>query len=450
MQRHSFIHIAFAILLGLATTPGCGDDTGGAPALDTGISETGSGTPALDGSADAAGGGISEAGQGGAALDGSVDSGGAGIPTGIVVVNSDYHSSSVSVLDHDGNLLLDGCLNSGTGNPGLAMTLSGDVVLPTQIPQGGPVAVIDRLNAAITWLDPATCAPLRQLAVGTGFASNPHDVVTLSATKAYVTRADENGKPSAAPGDFDEGNDVLIIDPSQAKILGRIDLKPYAPAGTTLLPRADRALMAGGMVYVSLNITDYASYGAGRLVMIDPASDTVVGTIDLPTVKNCGAMAYVASANRLFVACNGAYGDPAGQAAGSAIVAIDLAGSPNTQFAAATTVGLPFSNIALAVLDGNTALGVSVGDFSGTPPDSLWSLSFGGSAPLKIFDSSAGFAIGAVLVDAENHRVLAADGTTTSPAYLRIFDYTSGAFTPAGTIKTNPAQKLPPRALAFY
>ena len=429
MHRHSSFHIAFAILLGLATTTGCGDDTGRAPTLDTGVSEAGSGTPALDG---------------------SVDSGGAGIPTGIVVVNSDYHSSSVSLLDREGNLVMDGCLNSGTGNPGLAMTLSGDVVLPTQVPQAGPIAIIDRLNAAITWIDPATCAPLRQLAVGTGFASNPHDVVTLSANKAYVTRADENGKPTAAAGDFDEGNDVLIIDPSRAKILGRIDLAPYAPAGTTLLPRADRALMAGGLVYVSLNVTDYASYGAGRIVVLDPASDTVVGTIDLPTVKNCGAMAYVASANRLFVACNGAYGDPSGQAAGSAIVAIDLAGSPNAQLAAATTIGFPFSNMALAVLDGNTALGVTVGDFSGTPPDSLWSLSFGGAAPLKLFESSESFAIGAVLVDPESHRVLAADGTTASAAYLRIFDYTAGAFTPAGTIKTNPAQKLPPRALAYY
>src|SRR5450759_4115743 len=401
MHRHSFFHIAFAILLGLSTTAGCGDDKGGTPRPDSGISETGSSGPALDGSVDAAFVGVSEAGQGGAALDGSVDSGSAGMATGIVVVNSDYHSSSVSLLDRDGNLVMDGCLNSGTGNPGLSMTLSGDVVLPTQVSQGGPIAIIDRLNAAITWLDPATCAPLRQLAVGTGFASNPHDVVTLSANKAYVTRADENGKPTAAPGDFDEGNDVLIIDPSQAKILGRIDLAPYAPAGTTLLPRADRALVAGGLVYVSLNVTDYASYGAGRIVVIDPASDTVVRTIDLPTVKNCGAMAYDAPANRLFIACNGAYGDPAGQAAGSAIVAIDLAGSHSAQFAAATTIGLPFSNLALAVLDGNTAFGVSVGDFSGTPPDSLWSLSLAGAAPLKIFDSAESFAIGAVLVDTE-------------------------------------------------
>ncbi|HEX7507282.1 MAG TPA: hypothetical protein VF550_10960, partial [Polyangia bacterium] len=63
--------------------------------------------------------------------------------SGIVVVNSDYSSTSVSILDRDGNLLKDGCLSTGTGTPGLALALSGDVVLPTQVPLGGPVAIID-------------------------------------------------------------------------------------------------------------------------------------------------------------------------------------------------------------------------------------------------------------------------------------------------------------------
>ena len=114
---------------------------------------------------------------------------------------------------------------------------------------------------------------------------------------------------------------------------------------------------------------------------------------------------------------------------------------------------MPLSNLTVAALDGATALAVAEGTLSNTPPDGLWSLPLDGKVPVKIFDSAGGFAIGAVLYDSEHHRVLAADagdGTTTNPAYLRMFDFSSGVFTVSNTLKTNPTQKLPPRALAFY
>ena len=413
MHPPSPVRTWLAMILTILALPACGDDTGVFPGHD----------------------------------------GGSG--TGIVVVNSDYSSSSVSFLDRDGNLLMDGCLNSGSGSPGLSMTLSGDVVLPTQVPAGGPVAIVDRGNAAITWLDATTCALLGQLAVGTGFASNPHDVVTLSPSKAYVTRQDQNLSATPTPNDFDDGNDVLIVDPSVLKIVGRIDLLPFAPTSTAILPRADRALLAQGRVFVSLNAisANYASYGLGRVIIIDPATDQVTGVIDLPGVKNCGAMTYVAETKRLFVACNGAYGDKAVQAAGSAIVAIDLEQTPPVvvaQAPAASAGSAPLSNLTVAALDGATALAVTEGTLSNTPPDGLWSLPLDGKAPVKIFDSAEGFAIGAVLYDQERHRVLAADGTMTSSAYLRMFDFSSGGFVAGKPVKTNPTQKLPPRALAFY
>jgi len=71
-------------------------------------------------------------------------------PSGIVVLNSDYQSASVSFLDRDGNLLKDGCFNSGSGGPSLTMTLSGDVALPSQSQLGGPAVVIDRQNNTLT------------------------------------------------------------------------------------------------------------------------------------------------------------------------------------------------------------------------------------------------------------------------------------------------------------
>jgi hypothetical protein len=373
-----------------------------------------------------------------------------GSGTGIAVVNSDYASSSISLLDRPGNLLADGCLNSGSGGAGLSTTLSGDVVLPSEVPAGGPLPIIDRTNNTITWLDAATCAVLGQLAVGTGFKANPQDVVTLSPNKAYVVRQDPNAVPTPALEDFDEGNDVLIIDPTQRTITGRIDLGPFAPAG--VLPRGHRALLAGGRVFVSLNAigADYASYGTGRVVIIDPATDGVTGVIDIPGTKNCGALAYAAAAQRLFVACGGAYGDAAGQAATSAVVAIDLAQTPPVVVAQAAAGAAPYSNLTVAVLDGATALAVVVGDFSNAPPDSLWSVPLDGRAPAQVFASAEGFAIGAVLFDPDRRSVFAADGTTTNPAFLRVFDVSATGFTAGPTVKTNPTQKLPPRALLFY
>lgn len=385
-------------------------------------------------------------------IDSSADGAG-GLTGGIVVVNSNYiDSTSISFLDRDGNLVLDGCFNSGTGATGLTPTLSGDVVLPTQVPSGGPVAIVDRGQNTLTWLDPATCAPLRQLAVGTGFASDPHDVVTLSASKAYVTRYAENGAATPAPDDFDDGDDLLIIDPTQSRILGRIDLKPFAPVG--LPPCADRALLAGGTVFVSLNAIslDFKSYGTGRLVMVDPTTDQVTGTIDLPGAKNCGAMAYLAAEKKLLVACSGAYSDVQ-QADSSAVVTIDLGVSPPvviSQVAAAEVGGLPFSNTTLSVLDGKAALAVTLGNFSNLPPDRLWSLPLDGTLPSKVFESTEAYSLGAVLADVEASHVLLTDGTTTTPALLRVFDFAAGAFTAGKTVKTNPTQKLPPRALARY
>jgi hypothetical protein len=73
-----------------------------------------------------------------------------------------------------------------------------------------------------------------------------------------------------------------------------------------------------------------------------------------------------------------------------------------------------------------------------------------GALPVRVFESTEAFALGAVLVDAERNRVLVTDGTTSTPALLRVFDFAAGIFTASLTIKTNPTQKLPPRALAWY
>jgi hypothetical protein len=386
-------------------------------------------------------------------VGGSPDTAGAPLAVrGIVAAHSDYQSSSISLLDRDGRVVKDGCFNSGTGGPGLLMAASGDIALPSQISPTSPITLIDRSYAALTWIDPVTCAPLRQLAVGTGFKANPHDYVEVSTSKAYVTRYEQNAAPTAAAGDFDEGNDLLIVDPTQAKITGRIDLGPFAPTG--VLPRADRALLVEGKVFVSLNASN-AKYGAnatGRLVIVDPALDQVVGTVDLPGTKNCGAMAYVAGSKKLLVACTGDYAD-AKQADASAVVALNVGTTPPTvigKVGASAVGGLIFSSSTVATLDGDSVLAVSMGDFSNTPPDKLWLLPQDGSAPSKIFDSAEAYSLGAVLVDVERGRVFLTDGTMLTAGSVRVFDRVDGALQATSSIKTNPTQKLPARALAWF
>ncbi|HEX7597206.1 MAG TPA: hypothetical protein VF518_03265, partial [Polyangia bacterium] len=56
---------------------------------------------------------------------------------GMAVINSDFvAASSLSLLDRNGQLMSEGCFNSGSRTPGLSQALSGDVVLPSQ-PQPG-------------------------------------------------------------------------------------------------------------------------------------------------------------------------------------------------------------------------------------------------------------------------------------------------------------------------
>jgi hypothetical protein len=415
---------------------GCGDDTGVFPPKDA----------SADGATGIIDTSVSEAsGAGAGAIDG-------GVLHGIVAVQStDYKTTAISLLDRDGNVLNDGCFDSGTKSAGLTLTLSGDVVLPTQMPAGS-VVLVDRENSVVTWLDSSTCAPLRQLSVSTGFDSNPHDYVEVGAGKAYVPRYKANPVPTADPNDFDEGNDLVVINTVANKIVGRIDLLPYAPVG--VLPRSDRALAADGKVFVSLNAVDdqFNTYGAGRVVVIDPSVDRVSGFIDLPTVKNCGAMDYVAADKRLFIACTGDY-NAADQAATSAVVIVDLSATPPavvTQIPASAAGGFPFSNTTIAALDGATAVSVTEGDFAGTTTDRLWLLATTSTSPTKIFEASKGFVLGAVLVDAGRGRAFVADGNKQNPL-LRIFDRDStGAFKPAATVQTNPKGQRPPRALAWF
>lgn len=367
---------------------------------------------------------------------------------GLVVVNSDFTSTSLALLDQDGQVSHGNCIDSGTRPPGTTLALSGDVVVPSQAQPDHLVVAIDRTNSALTWIDPATCKPLRQLDVSTGFFANPHDMIAVSATKAYVTRYERNANPTADPNDG--GDDLLIIDPSVPKVTGRIALGSYATAAT-VQARPDRVWLADGKLFVLLNNISgtFGAIGPGRVVVVDPATDAVTGMIDLP-LKNCGGLSFVAATRTLVVACGGDF-TTADQAASSGVVYIDTATAAVTRsVGVAPFDGRPLAGYSGSAYRGALGFGVTFGEpMAGTPKDQFWLLDVAAGTASPLIQAKASFTYGGVAVDPARQRVYVADGDPAKPR-LQVFGYSNPASpTQQPAIDASPTG-LPTRELAWY
>ncbi len=414
-------------------------------------------------SSDGAVGSDGAAGSDGAVVDGTVDSssdgaaGAASFGAGLAVIDSDYASTSISIISAAGALVKDDCINSGTQASGkLSLTLSGDVVLPSQPQLGGDLWLVDRMNNALTVVTPPTCAVSAQIAVGTGFQANPHDVAVLSATKLYVTRYNTNAVASAA-NPTAAGDDVLILNRATASITGRIGLTTYAAPVATFVIQAqpDRMVIAGGKVYVTLGSQDanFMAAGEGRVVVIDPGSDTVIGTIALTGLKGCSAIQYVPTLSSLFVSCGGSFAD-ADQSAASGIAQIDLStATPALHVTKASVVGgQPVNFSWVGVLSATQAFAGTLGSFPlGTTPGTkdglyLFNPTAGTATPVPL--SAGAYDLGGAVVGAA--LLLVPDATTTKPL-IHVFDVpATGAPTERTPFAPDPSKGLPPRQIAWY
>ena len=138
---------------------------------------------------------------------------------------------------------------------------------------GERVYIVNRfLGDNLQVLDPAHgLATLLQCSTGPG--SNPHDVAVLAPDKAYVTRYD--------------AKELWIVDPSAASCAGflrdTVDLSPWGDADG--IPEMDQMALVGDRLFVSLERLDrtrrFAPAGRSRLVVLDTASDALVGVIEL-------------------------------------------------------------------------------------------------------------------------------------------------------------------------
>jgi hypothetical protein len=252
---------------------------------------------------------------------------------GIAIVSSNKSQTSMalSLAPLDATAVeKDECLHSGTVSAKLTTALSGDVDLPTAEQPLHEIALIDRMNATVTWVAPESCEVLRQMSVGAGLA--PYDVIAgLPGGKAYVTRHARN------PSNANEGGDILIIDIASAVAKGRIDLSASVSATTPpakpLLPFPTRGLFLNGKVYVVLGhmSEDLTVAGVGRVVVIDPNTDTVTGTIDLPGVENCGVIKPVEGPGdgpQFITSCGGMDSETMGSSPKTGLPLVDVGMTP--------------------------------------------------------------------------------------------------------------------------
>ncbi|HEX4417596.1 MAG TPA: hypothetical protein VH165_06835 [Kofleriaceae bacterium] len=375
---------------------------------------------------------------------------------GLVVVNSDFASTSISLLDGStGQVTKGDCIDSGAHAAGVTQPLSGDVVVPSWPQPGDPVLLIDRKTAALTWLDPATCAPTHQLDVSTGFAADPHDVVAVSATKAYVTRYAPNPTPTADPIDRDDGDDLLIIDPSVPAVTGQIKLASYAVpvTGAMIKARPDRARLIGTTLFVALNeiSDDFSTLAHGRVIAIDTTTDQVTATIDLPELADCVDLSYIEASKTLAVLCTGDF-SAADATPTSGIAYIDVTASPPVEVRhqpASAFGGRALGAYSSIANNGALGFAVTPGVFNGTPHDQLWSFDVASGQTTPITEASDSFVYGTVLVDPGHQRLYLTDALDSTPR-VQVYDYSSGTTTHKAAIATDATHSLPPRQIEWY
>ena len=373
------------------------------------------------------------------------------MPIGLAVVSGDidYKATSLSLIDPATRTVTKAdCLTSGTTAPELSLALSGDVALPSHSFTHNSVVLIDRGNSTLTWVNPASCAPVAQLAVGTGFAANPHDLIEVSAKKLYLTRSDMNAMPS---GTMDQGDDILIIDPTSKQITGRIDLHGQADIvnGAPIQARPDRGLQIDGKVYVTLTHAslDFKTFGSGKIVVIDGATDQVTTSIAVDPYKNCSGLDYVPASKTLYVACNGDYSS-IDQASQSAIVTIDLSGATPVlgKLTLPSQVALrPLSKDAISA-DGSRVFSISAGNFGNTT-DIVWSYDIGQGKSTKLLTGDDSFILGFTAIDRTRNQLYVTDASANKPV-VHVFQLTSGDSQELPAL--SPSSKMLPRQIGWY
>ena len=252
---------------------------------------------------------------------------------GFVVLESQYQSTNVAVVDLSGAILSDSLVSSASGSLGLFVALSGDVVPMTAVASEIRLPLIDRApdTAKIAWVDFATGEIVSALALNAGFPAYPQDYAPISQHKAYVSRFGHNRAPGQLP--FDAGSDLLIVDPAESTVLGSVDLRTALGSdGNDNLPRPGRIVLRDARAFVLLAALPSQSFSAttsSRLAVVNSVTDVLEGALILEGLRNCTGLALSPNGDQIAAFCS-ALTDSKGTTdlAASGIALINVRGEP--------------------------------------------------------------------------------------------------------------------------
>ena len=343
------------------------------------------------------------------------------------VVTSDFQSTAIALLDSDGALVTEAWLDSGTTEPGIVATLTGDVTLPTE-PWPGELVAIDRFGVdVITRIEVPTGRVLGQLPTRSeqrsGYRPNPQDVVRLDATHALVSRHEPNRDPGAP--ELDRGDDLIVVDLEASRVVERIGLEHLAVenGADPIRARPSRMVRRGAHVVVGLaRLSDGWTAGPGAVAVVDPDTGAATET-PLDGLRDCGIVrAAPDSPTRVLVLCAGqpfetGTIDAAREAtrrshAGVAIVEVAPDGTAEVThlWRAADHPSAPVPTSSLVPLGGTRALATAMGDEREDRPDRVVAIDLSTGAIDAVLEAPA-FAIGLGQLSPAEPVVLLPDAT---------------------------------------
>lgn len=218
---------------------------------------------------------------------------------GLVLIQTDYISTNLALLDFDAHILSESVIHSGAGAVQLNAPLGGDVVYASGL--DNELILIDRYPASVaTFVDIRSAEVRGQINLRTGFDSNPRDLLVLDDQRALVSRYETNRTPGRQP--MDEGDDLLIIDIANFTILERIELDESKDARS----RPSALLRAGADVVVSLARlnSSFSEADDAELVILDGDDLSERDRILLDGMQVCEGLALSPSGDALAVVCS--------------------------------------------------------------------------------------------------------------------------------------------------
>jgi hypothetical protein len=398
--------------------------------------------------------------EGGAAgNDASAEAGASDCGRGFVVLESQYESTNVALLDLRGRVLTESLISSASGNSDLSAPIGGDVVTATGVATGAFLPLIDRGTPRIDWVELSSGKLASTLAVDTGFPSFPQDYATVSAHKGYVSRLGNNR--AAGQQDFDQGSDLLVVDPSRLSITGSVDLRPALGADSAKnLPRPANVVIQGKRAFVlleNLGADTYTPSTASRLAVVDTDSDTLQGSLLLDGLQNCAGLAVSPGGRKIAVFCS-ALVDPSGASnvASSGIGIVDVSADPSLEQVVTADVLGPrpvgfYGDFATESVLLVTTFGAFDDLNQPTAQDALLRVDLAKSRTDTVLESGGTpFTLGGVACAAACGVCLVADASRNGGVVHRYTVSAEGAVSDASTIKVETRIGLPPRYIGRF